>query len=211
MCAPGGTPTQTLLGSTNINQGGSMGPIMSTPVTTPMPLPEVSIPQSDSAARLALVTQGLGSVTSAVGAFSKANADRMAAQNNVRIANDQAANAVRMGDIQAQKLYQQTSQLKGTQRATLGASGVDLGSGSPLDILTSTDVMAKTDQDTLKTNTQLDVNAAMNKAAYYRSQASNASPFVSAASSLVTGAGAVAGKWYDFKKAGNFSSGFFGG
>lgn len=210
MCVPGGNPI-TLLGSTNINQGGSQGPIMSTPVTTTMSSPEVSMPQSDSAARLAMVTQGLGSLTSAAGAFAKANADRMAAETNVQIAKAQADNAIRMGDSQAQKLYQQTSQLKGTQRATMGASGVDLGSGSPLDILTSTDVMAKTDQNTLKYNTQLDVNAAMSKAAYYRSQASNASPFVSAGSSLVTSAGAVADKWYDFKKAGNFSNGFFGG
>lgn len=196
MCTPGGTPTDSLL--------------------TPIDVTAQKIDPSDptgsraSSARLAMATQSLGAVTSAAGAFTKANTERETATYNAKMADAAAINAQRVGDSQAQKLYAQTNQLKGTQRASLAARGLDLGSGSPLDILTSTDVMGAADQATLKTNTQNDVQAAQNKAAYYRSQASNASPFVSAATSLVTGAGKVSDKWYDYKKSGMFSNGFFG-
>lgn len=194
MCTPGASPDGTLLSPVNVT-AQKMDPSG----------------QTTSQARLALLTQGAGTITSAAGAFAKANADRQAALNNASTATAAAFNEQRVGDIQAQKLYAQTNQLKGSQRASMAARGLDLGSGSPLDILTGTDVMGAADQATLKTNTQLNVNADMNKAAYYRSQASNASPFVSAGTSLVTGASKVSDKWYDDKKSGLFSNGFFGG
>lgn len=199
MCTPG-NPTSTLV--TGTPDGGS--------VSMPVTPPTVKIPDTDSSARLALVTQGLGTVSSAAGAFVKASAESAAAKQNAAIATAAAINEQRVGDSTAQRLYAQTNQLKGTQRASLAARGLDLGTGSPLDILTSTDVMGAADQATNKTDTQLRVNADLNKAAFYKSQASNASPFVSAGSSLVTGAGKVADKWYDYKKAGNFANGFFG-
>lgn len=172
--------------------------------------PKYNVPDTDAQARVALLTQSAGSITSAAGAFAKAQADKAAANNNQKIAEADAINQERIGDSTAQKLYANTSQLKGTQRATMAARGLDLGSGSPLDILTSTDVMGAADQKTNKENTQLNVNADLRKAAYYKSQASNVSPFVAAGTSLVTGASKVSDKWYDFKKAGNFQNGFFG-
>lgn len=193
MCTPGGTPTDTLL----------------TPIDVTAQKMDPN-PAGTSQARLAMVTQGLGTLTSAAGAFSKANADRLAAQNNANLALSAANNEQRVGDSQAQKLYAQTSQMKGTQRASFAARGLSLSTGSPLDILTSTDVMGAADQNTLKVNTQNAVNADLNKAAYYKSQASNDSPFVSVGTSLVTGASKVSDKWYDAKKAGLFTNGFFG-
>lgn len=194
MCTPGATPdNDTLLTPVNVT-AQKMDPN----------------PAITSQARLSLATQSLGALTSAAGAFAKANAERQTSLFNAKVAEGDAINQQRIGDSQAQKLYAQTNQLKGTQRASLAARGLDLGTGSPLDILTSTDVMGGADQATLKTNTQNNVQADLNKAAYYKSQASNASPFVSAATSLVTGAGKVSDKWYDYKKSGLFQNGFLG-
>lgn len=168
-------------------------------------------PQTDAQARIGLLTQTAGALTSAAGAFTKASAAQATAKYNMQVANADALNQARVGDSQAQKIYQSTSQMKGTQRASFAARGLDLGVGSPLDVLTSTDVMGATDQATLKTNTQQNINADYAKASYYKSQASNSNPFVAAVPTLVTGAASVNSKWYDDKKAGLFSAGFFGG
>lgn len=195
MCTPGATPTSSLLTT----------PPPSTDPLAPINVTAKYIPTAeDTQAKFGLLTQAGGALVSAAGAFTKAQATADTARFNARQASADALNQQRVGDSQAQKLYQQTSQIKGTQRASFAARGLDLGVGSPLDVLTSTDVMGANDQATLKQNTQQAVYADRDKAEYYKSQASNSNPFVAGATSLLTGASKVSSKWYDDKKSGLF-------
>lgn len=198
MCGAG-TPDQATLMGSMPSVNGAAGASFDATINPP----PINIQADPSeTARNGLLTQASGAITGAVGAFSKASQAQQASKYNMDLANQNMLNDARVGDSQAQKLYQQTSQLKGTQRASLAARGLDLGSGSPLDILTSTDVMGATDQATLKQNTRQNIAADQAKADFYRRQASASNPFIASGTSLVTGASKVADKWYDDKKAG---------
>lgn len=153
-------------------------------------------------ANLTLASQGVGTIASSAGAYMNTAATRSAANANALAEDYAAQQAQKRGDLALQQQYLKTAQLKGTQRARLAANGGDLGVGSPLDILTSTDVMGANDAATVQSNTNAEVYAHQVGAANFRGAAAAANPWASGLSSLMTGAGAVASKWYDFKKQG---------
>src|SRR4051812_38068526 len=87
-----------------------------------------------------------GSAFSAIGAYQSSQAQRAAynaqgqiAENNAEIAQSQAQDALRRGEVAASNQGLKTRQLKGAQRAQLAANGVDLGVGTAQNILTDTD------------------------------------------------------------------------
>lgn len=101
-----------------------------------------------TSAAFAQITAGSTSATALMNAQSVAQT----AELNARLAEDSAQFALLNGQRQEQKLDLAAAQLKSKQRATMAANGVDLGSGSPLNVLTSTDVMHASDANQISSN-----------------------------------------------------------
>jgi hypothetical protein len=110
--------------------------------------------------------QGFGAVANVYGAVNQAKVNNTVAENNAKLAEYQARQALRQGAAQEQALRLRTAQMKGTQRATMAARGLSLTEGSPLNILTTTDYMGERDALTARDN-------ALRTAWGYRQEAAN--------------------------------------
>lgn len=153
-------------------------------------------------ATLSMGAQGLGSFLSAAGTFGNARAAKRSYQANAAYSDEQAADAGRRGTLAERRLRMRQSQEIGSQRATLAHRGFDLTTGSPLEVLTQAQQFADEDVDTLRENTRREVSGFRMQGDNYRAQASATNPWMSAAPSLIGGAGIVADRWYQYKKAG---------
>jgi hypothetical protein len=153
----------------------------------------------------------IGGVVSAIGAIKQgqaqadaANYQAQVARNNEVIALQQANITRQDGAIKAQQQDQKSAQTLGTQKAVLGASGVDVESGSAREVIASQNELARLDALTVQSNAErkawgYDVEAANQKSqqTLYKMQASNAreAGYLNAFSSLLGGFGKVASKW----------------
>jgi hypothetical protein len=165
-------------------------------------------------ASLGLTAAGAG--MSVMGAYGKAGSTQAAyeyqaqvAQNNAIAAEWQAQDAITRGQVAEARQRMNTAQLKGTQRASLAARGLDLGEGSALNILTDTDYMGELDALTIRDNAAREAwgyrenaKGAMSDAAMMRMRASAESPAMAATGSLLSGATSVASSWYGLKNVG---------
>lgn len=157
-----------------------------------------------------------GAVMSTVGSYYNAKAQQNAleyqsivAETNARLAEKAAQSTLLQGQQEENKVQLRTAALKGTQRASLAANGIDLGEGSAAQIQASTDMMGKIDADTVAANAlrtawgyrQQGTNYS-NQALMDKASASAISPFGSAMGTLMTSASRVAGGWYSQSKAG---------
>lgn len=86
--------------------------------------------------------------------------------NNAQVAEGQAKDAVKRGDVAAQKQVQNTQQIQGAQRAAIGASGVESDTGTTGQILTQTAQYGALDAAQIRAN-------ALREAWGYKAQASN--------------------------------------
>lgn len=173
---------------------------------------------------MGLTLQAAGMGMKAIGAYGTAQSNKsalgfQAAVDDLNAASSErsAESALAAGQFQEQNALLRSAQLKSTQRANLASSGVDLGVGSALNVLNSTDYMGQVDASTIAAN-------AVKQAWGYRSQATNfeneaiakratakgVNPWVDAATSLLGGAGNVASSWYG-KGTGNISGSNGGG
>lgn len=171
---------------------------------------------ASSAGLFAVGASALGGIMSAIGAFgaaqgmkSRLEAEAAIAQINQASAENAARTALMVGQREEQRARLATSQIKGRQQTALAANGVDLGEGSAARVLASTDVLGEIDANTLAAN-------AVRAAWGYRTQAVNygnearlrsasagaINPLMSAAGSLLTSAGQVAGQWYSMNRGG---------
>lgn len=73
-------------------------------------------------------------------------------ETNSRIANLQAEDAIFRGNQDATKHDQQIKKLIGAQRAALGAQGIDINSGSALDVQADTAGQGAIDTQTIRNN-----------------------------------------------------------
>jgi len=113
------------------------------------------------------------------------------------------------GQREEQRSSIATANLKSSQQVGFAAGGVDLGEGSALHTLTSTDVLGSVDKNTIAANAirgawgyRSQATNYQNAAIQQRSAAGAISPTASGAASLLTGASAVSGNWYAMAKAG---------
>ncbi|MGL4351350.1 MAG: virion core protein, T7 gp14 family [Plesiomonas shigelloides] len=166
-----------------------------------------------SAATMASAAQGMqiaGTVAGAYGAYNQSKATKQSleyqsavARNNAEYSESQARDAIRRGQVAENDVRRRTAQLEGSQRARLAANGIDLGEGSALNILMDTAFFGENDALNVRDNSNREATA-------FRTQASNQignanlmdaragmeSPMGAAATTLLTGAGAVASSWY---------------
>lgn len=153
---------------------------------------------------------------SAGAAASKSIADRAAyniqatvAERNAGIDREAAGDAIRRGQTESVRSDLRYNQMKGTQIAAMAANGVALDEGSPLNILTTTDVTRNLDADVIAMNAGKEAWGykvrAMNEdsnAELLHDRANMEHPGRAAGTSLLTSAGSVASKWYATRNPG---------
>jgi hypothetical protein len=94
----------------------------------------------------------ISSRSQAEGQQLTADAQARALEANARIRGLQAEDAIRRGEKQVVKAQQSAKRLLGSQRAALGAQGIDIESGSALDIQEETAELGATDVMELRNN-----------------------------------------------------------
>lgn len=171
---------------------------------------------SSVAEPVALGAQVAGGLVSAGAAASKSIADRAAydiqataASTNANLDRAAAGDAIRRGQVASVNSDLRYNQIKGTQIATMASNGVSLAEGSPLNILTTTDLTRQNDADVISMNAQKEawgynVRAANedSNAGLLRMRAGMENPTRAAGTSLLTSAGAVASKWFSARHPG---------
>lgn len=139
---------------------------------------------------------------------------------NERIAEMGAQSAMQQGTQQVASLTHQAGQLKGRQRATMAANGIDLSVGNAAEVEASTDIMKAVDAGQLKLNAMRTafghrtqgMSAAnqtlnmQNQARMAQASAAGISPGTSAFTTLLGGASQVASSWYGMSQSGMFDS-----
>jgi hypothetical protein len=152
-----------------------------------------------------------GAVAQGRAANKQATYQAAVERNNAQIATWQAADAVDRGRIEEQNQRLKVARLAGTQRTAFASSGVELGSGSPLDVLMDTQQLGELDALTIRSNAEREAYG-------YRTQSSNLTAqsgltrmagrnaqqasYISAGSSLLSTAGTVGDRYMTYKKLG---------
>lgn len=133
-------------------------------------------------------------------ASDQADYTSQVARNNATMAEYAAQDAQRRGELEAQRVQRQTSQLVGAQRAGYAARGLDITDGTPGDVIDQTNFFGSADAATARYNAKLDAYGKRVQAQNYRGQADAAqyNGGMAMAGSFLSGAGAVSDKWYQY-------------
>lgn len=97
----------------------------------------------------------VGQVKQAEGAATTARFQSEMARRNAQIAEWNAEQTTKQGDIEADKQSLKTAQIMGMQRAGLATQGGDVNVGTNVDILGDTARAGKFDEDTIRSNAAL--------------------------------------------------------
>lgn len=164
-----------------------------------------------TASAISLGLGALGTGASVVGqmnaqAVAGAQANYMAqvARHNQALAEQQAQDAIKRGQIAEQRQRDLTGQRIGTQTAALAAQGTDL-EGSPTDILADTARAGELDALTIRNNSERQAAAyravGLNYGADAALRESFQPSYLGAGTSLLMGASSLAAKWDKFRSA----------
>lgn len=142
------------------------------------------------------------SIFGGLSAKKNAYANAAVAEQNAQYASAQAGDAIERGSEEAAVHYLRVGQLKGEQTAAMAANGIELGFGSPLEVVGSTAMLGEMDAATIRKNAKREAEGYriqgfnyLNQAAGYRREGNAAavSGYLNAAGSLLSGASQVAG------------------
>ena len=160
-----------------------------------------------TAGNVALGATALSGLASTFGSYQAAQAQNAAAKYDAAAA-DQSAELARRAadDAQARGADElgsyslRRAQLEGTQRTALAATGVDLQSGSALDVMTDSAFLGELDAAAIRANAEREVYAASIGGANATGRARQLrstvrSPLLGAGTTLIGGANAVADRW----------------
>lgn len=129
------------------------------------------------------------------------------AQNNQVLAERAAQDAIQRGGVEESRSRMETNRLIGRQRAALAASGQVVDTGSALSIVGDTAALGELDAQTIRSNAEREALGFRIKGMDFEaesalSQASGRQAVTDAnfgsASTLLSGAGTVANRWYNF-------------
>lgn len=109
--------------------------------------------------------------TQALGQYQQSKAESNMLKQNARLADQQARDARAMGAIQEERVRRQVRQAAGAQRAALGANGVDIGSGTALDLQADTAGQGEQDAYLTRANALREAWGFKVQANNYRNQA----------------------------------------
>jgi len=168
-----------------------------------------------------MAAQGFGLGMSTVGAFFSAKSEQDAlrsqarvAEINARIADSNARHELEQGNFQERQIKFQGTRMKSAQTAGYASRGIDIAnSNSALATITGTDVLTEADVIQTRANAvraawgqKIEATNLRNAARSARATAKGISPGMSAATSLIEGAGKVAASWYSMSKEGGFDT-----
>lgn len=129
------------------------------------------------------------------------------ARNNEILAQRAAADATARGDVAEGQKRMQTAQMLGRQRAVLASNGVDLGTGSALDIVGDTAAIGEQDALTVRSNAAREALGYKTQGINFANEANldqmkgdavSSAATLNGASALIGTAGSVAKQWYSF-------------
>lgn len=146
-----------------------------------------------------------GTVVSVMGQMSAAQAQADMSQYQAKQSRIMAEDALKRGVAEEQAQRRKTAALEGRQRAILAASNVDIGSGSPLQILTDTAMLGELDAQTVRTNAKREASQHRAQAGLFDMQAGAAKQagMINAFGTALGGISSLADRWYrPFAKAG---------
>jgi hypothetical protein len=144
---------------------------------------------------------------SAVGAYQQGQVAQQVGRNNQIMAEYAAQDAQKRAGEDALKVQQKAAGLKGAQRAAMAAKGLDLGVGTQADILDQTDFFGATDAATARGNGNREAWSARAQGADARARgdASAKQGALSAFGTILSTAGSVSSKWYDYSGRGGMT------
>jgi hypothetical protein len=171
----------------------------------------------------ALVGAAGGAALSAYGSYEGGKAQQATynyqaavAAMNAKIANANAARAIQVGESQAQISGMQTRAQIGETKAVQSGSNLDVNKGSAVDVRASEADIGAENERTIRNDAQqkaydFQVQAAQDTAQgnldTFAGQNAMTAGKIGAFSSLLSGAGSVAGKWSQFSQQGAFGGG----
>ncbi len=117
------------------------------------------------------VVGGIGTMMQAQASASQAAYQAQVARNNQIIAQRNAADALKRGEVEEDKVRQRTAAILGQQRARLAGQGSVLDEGSPLDIQMDTAGLGELDALTTRSNYQREAYGQEVQAMNYGAQA----------------------------------------
>ena len=126
---------------------------------------------SSTAATVGTTIQAIGTLASAGAQYQSAQYGKAMAEQNAKIAEQQGLASLRQGALEQERIARRARQIQGQQRALYGASGVDISSGSPLEIQASTEYMAAQDKALVRYNAELKKWGFDVESANYKAQA----------------------------------------
>lgn len=144
----------------------------------------------------------------AFGSIQQGNYQAAVARNNQIIANRAADDATERGIEAERQQRMKTQQVLGRQKAAMAANGLDISSGSPVDILSDTARFGEYDALTIRSNAEREAYGYRTQAAQYGAEAKMAkrSGYLNAAGSLLTGASKVGSQFSGMSGGSAFGS-----
>lgn len=117
------------------------------------------------------------------------------AEENEKVANDAAADAIARGEVESGKARREGTQLIAKQRVAYATSGIDGTSGTAAQVAAESRAMSELDAQTLRNNAMREAWGFKQKAKQIRRQESfdKAGDTARAVGTVLTGAGKVAG------------------
>lgn len=156
---------------------------------------------SSTAMSMSMGAQAVGGAASAYGAYSAAQSKKDMLGIDSQIAGWQASQAIQSGQQQEFSSRLQEGAMFGRQRANMAANGVQLGSGSALDVLAGTKLMGNVDAATIHDNALRAAWGYQTQATIDKSASQNINPMMSGLTTLLGSAGSVANSWYRYNTA----------
>ena len=150
---------------------------------------------------IALIATAAAGTMGAVGAYQQGQAAKQVARNNATMAEYAAQDAERRGEEEAQAIQRKASQLRGAQRSMMAARGLDLGVGTPAELIDQTDFFAEQDRATARTNARREAwsTRAQGQDMLMQGKFASRNANLQAFSTLLGTAGSVSDKWMTYR------------
>lgn len=139
-----------------------------------------------------------GTAMSAGAMYQQSQVAQATAKNNAKLAETQAQDAINRGEKEAIAVQQKASAVKSAQQVSLAAKGLDLSYGTAADLQDQTDFFGQSDVATTRTNARKEAWARQSQATNFQAEALSQTPAAAAGSTLLSGAGQVADRWYRY-------------
>lgn len=162
---------------------------------------------------LALAATVVSAAISAGSAYQQGQTAKKMANYNATMAEYAAVDAQRRGEQEVQAVQRRAAAIKGSQRSLMASRGLDLGEGTPAEIVDQTDFFGEQDINTARDNAKREAWSlrARRGQELFAGDAAARQGNLQAAGTLIGSAGSVAGKWSSYGRPSGYGSNDFSG